>query len=100
MDVNMFSFIRFSGITAITEEDMPRNKRPELDPNKKIELYVYEILKLTFGLALLLVLGVYGLKHFNDMVPQPRWVWASLPVIALILRVCVSIYQKQSEEEL
>ena len=98
MGANMFSFIRFSGLTANTEEDMPRNKRPQLDPDKKIKLYLFEILELTFALALLLVVGVYGLKHFNDMVPQPWWMWASLPIVAVVLRFCFSAFSKREEE--
>jgi hypothetical protein len=83
-----------------TEEDMPhKKKQPPLDPNKAIEQYAYEVLKLTFALALLVVVGVDGLKHFKDMVPQSWWLWASLPVIALVLRVCFSIYRKLTEEE-
>jgi hypothetical protein len=97
--LKVFSFIKLSGNTAITEEDMPRRERSELDPNKAIEQYAYEVLKLTFALALLVVVCVDGLKHFKDMVPQSWWVWALLPVIALLLRVSFSIYRKLTEEE-
>jgi hypothetical protein len=97
--LNVFSFIKLSGNTANTEEEMSHSNRSQLDPGTRARLFVIEVFELTFFFGLIVVLSRYGIDHLRDMAHGPWWLWASLPVIATVVRLAFIYYSRKEEKK-
>ena len=76
---------------------MPRNI--QYNPQREVKLYVLDILEWTFFLGLVWVVAFYGIKHLKEQVPQPWWMWALVPIVAIVIRVSISTFSKKDKDK-
>lgn len=56
----------------------------------RIKLYVLDILELTFFFAIVIVLGIAGLRHLG-FISQPWWILSLPVVLAIGARIWLSL---------